>query len=167
MSDKKKLKPIATDELKRMFEWFGYKDGMAKYNTMVESGLHSFPATLVIKELDDDKAEVSTTGGSGATSDSELLTKVRKHGKTYKNDKRNYDFLANDKEPIIIDADGKYRHIQYAYKEYKVKDADGNTVVWEPSVHDEDNKYFISDDDESTVEDDSKTDDESTDDENK
>ena len=164
MATKEKMSEKQTQ---RMFNYMGYKDGMVEYNSLVSSGEVEFPKTLVIKELDDDKAEVSTTGGSGATSDSELLTKVRKHGKTYKNDKRNYDFLANDKEPIIIDADGKYRHIQYAYKEYKVKDSDGNTVVWNPSVHDEDNEYFIKDDDESTDTDDSKTDDESIDDDNK
>ena len=114
MSDKKKLKPIDTDELKRMFGWFKYKAGMVKYNEMVESGLYSFPKTLVITKLDNDEAEVSTTGGSGASSDSVLLAKVRKHGKEYKMNPNNYDFLANGKEPIIIDEDGGYRHIQYA-----------------------------------------------------
>jgi len=146
---------MSEKQTQRMFSYMGYKDGMAEYNKLVKSGEVEFPKTLVIKELDDDKAEVSTTGGSGATADSVLLARVRKHGKEYKNRSSNYDFLANDKEPIIIDDDGKYRHIQYAYKEYKVKDEDGNIVVWNPAVHDKDNEYFITDEDESTNEDDS------------
>ena len=135
---------------------------------MVKSGLYSFPKTLVITELANDEAEVSTTGGSGASSDSVLLAKVRKHGKEYKLNPNNYDFLANGKEPIIIDEDGGYRHIQYAYKTYKIDvDGEDKKVVWEPSVHDKDNAYFITDEDESNTEDDSKNEDDSKDEDNK
>jgi|TARA_Y100000310_G_scaffold106970_1_gene105423 hypothetical protein len=164
MATKEKMSEKQTQ---RMFNYMGYKDGMVEYNSLVSSGEVEFPKTLVIKELDDDKAEVSTTGGSGASSDSVLLARVRKHGKEYKLNPKNYDFLANGKEPIIIDEDGGYRHIQYAYKTYKIDvEGEDKKVVWNPSVHDEDNEYFINDD-ESIDDDESKTDDESIDDDNK